>query len=236
MKLESLALWEEKELFGECSDEDKGYRGYCKYIFTSDGVAIRADNMKLVTSEEQYELVNLMHFLEKDEAHFLTRSLVDMEVYCEGRMNDHIPYAFDRACYGFRVVGECMTWYIACTTWNERCHFVIYAYHRETLRRYLARKRGLPEMCHGIYRFTGEQSVIFFGERDSLRFPQYGGNVDVNEQSVCEANKPLKVSPAQRAAMENGVIYGWETPVARLENYDAEGRYCPEEKEVKRKR
>ena len=34
MKLESLALWEEKELFGECSDEDKGYRGYCKYIFT----------------------------------------------------------------------------------------------------------------------------------------------------------------------------------------------------------
>ena len=47
MKLESLALWEEKELFGECSDEDKGYRGYCKYFFTSDGVSIRADNMKL---------------------------------------------------------------------------------------------------------------------------------------------------------------------------------------------
>ena len=46
MKLESLALWEEKELFGECSDEDKGNRGYCKYIFTPDGVAIRADNMK----------------------------------------------------------------------------------------------------------------------------------------------------------------------------------------------
>ena len=87
MKLESLALWEEKELFGECSDEDKGYRGYCKYIFTSDGVSIRADNMKLVTSDEQYELVNLMHFLEKDEAHFLTRSLVDMEVYCEGRID-----------------------------------------------------------------------------------------------------------------------------------------------------
>lgn len=236
MKLESLALWEEKELLCECSDEDKGYRGYCKYIFTSDGVSIRADNMKLVTSDEQYELVNLMHFLAKDEAHFLIRSLVDMEVYCEGRMNDHIPYAFDRECYGFRIVGECMTWYIACTTWNERCHFVIYAYHRETLRSYLARKRGLPEMCHGIYRFTGEQSVIFFGERDFLRFPQYGGNVDVNEQSVREANKPLKVSPAQRAAMENGVIYGWETPVARLENYDAEGRYCPEEKEVKRKR
>lgn len=75
MKLESLALWEEKELFGECSDEDKGNRGYCKYIFTPDGVAIRADNMKLVTTDEQYELVNLMHFLEKDEAHFLTRSL-----------------------------------------------------------------------------------------------------------------------------------------------------------------
>ena len=118
MKLESLALWEEKELLCECSDEDKGYRGYCKYIFTSDGVSIRADNMKLVTSDEQYELVNLMHFLAKDEAHFLIRSLVDMEVYCEGRMNDHIPYAFDRECYGFRIVGECVTWYIACTTWN----------------------------------------------------------------------------------------------------------------------
>ena len=25
-----------KELFGECSDEDKGNRGYCKYIFTPD--------------------------------------------------------------------------------------------------------------------------------------------------------------------------------------------------------
>ena len=188
-------------------------------------MSIRADNMKLVTTDEQYELVNLMHFLAKDEAHFLTRSLVDMEVYCEGRMNDHIPYAFDRECYGFRVVGECMTWYIACTTWNERCHFVIYAYHRETLRRYLARKRGLPEMCHGIYRFTGEQSVIFFGERDFLRFPQYGGNVDVNNQSVCEANKPLKVSPAQRAAMENGVIYGWETPESRLEKQHHEYTY-----------
>lgn len=236
MKLESLALWEEKELFGECSDVGQGYRGYTKYIFTPDGVAVQANNMKLITPDEQYDLVNLMHFLAKDEGHFLLRSLVDMEVYCEGRMNDHIPFAFDRECYGFRVIGESMTWYIACTTWNERCHFVIYAYHKESLRRFLASKRGLPESCYGIYRFTGEQSLILFGEREFLRFPHYGGNVNVNEQRVSEANKSMKISKAQRAAMENGVVYGWETPVARVENYDAEGRFCPEEKEVKGKR
>lgn len=235
MKLESLALWEEKDLLGECSDVGQGYRGYCKYTFTTDGISSRANNLNFVTPDERYEFETLLMFLCKDEGHNLLRSLADMQVFCDGRMNDHTPYSFDRECYAFRVIGDCMTWYIACTTWNERCHFIIYAYHRETLRRFLATKRGLPDMCYGIYRFTGEQCQIFFGERAFLRFPQYGGNVDANEKSVNEINKPLKVSIAQRAAMEHGAIYGWETPVAMVENYNKEGQYSPEEKEVKKR-
>ena len=27
--------------------------------------------------------------------------------------------------------------------------------------------------------------------------------------------------------MENGAIYGWDTPAARPENYDKDGLFCP---------
>lgn len=49
-------------------------------------------------------------------------------------------------------------------------------------------------------------------------------------------NEKCGIKPAQRAAMENGVIYGWETPAAAVENYDEEGKYCPEEKEERAKK
>ncbi len=235
MKLESLAIWDEKELFEESRGSDKGYRGYAKYIFEGEGITLRADRMKFISIEEQRELEELFIFLKKPEAGFLLRSLADMTVCCEDKMNDHIPYSFDRECYGFRVIGDGITWYISCTVWNERCHFTIYAYGREAIRKHLAGKRGLPDFCHGIYPFTGEQITICFGERSFLRFPQFGGNVSVNEQRVNEENKRLKVTKAQRSAMENGIIYGWDTPAAKVENYDSEGRYCPEEKEGKRK-
>ena len=72
-----------------------------------------------------------------------------------------------------------------------------------------------------------ERVFIRFGSRELERFPQYGSNAEANRAFANEKNKELKLTSAQVAAMENGAIYGWDTPAARPENYDKDGLFCP---------
>ena len=236
MKLESLVLWDEIELFTECGKAEEGYMGCAKYVFSDTGICLQASSLTHFNFSEQDELERLFLILQTEDAHCILRGQVNMTAFCNDRLHDHVPYSFNRECWGFRVIGEHIAWYLACTPWNQRCHFTLYAYNRETLFSLMAGKRDLPLWCYGVYKFTGERIRMFFAQREFERYPQYGGNFNANDLYAREENENIEVSAAQRAAMENGVIYGWETPVARVENYDTEGRYCPEEKEVKGKR
>ncbi len=236
MKLESLALWDEKELFSECGRAEDGYMGCAKYIFAQSGIHQMANSLRGFSFAEQYELERLLLFLQTEDAHGILQGQVNMTAFCNDRLHDHVPYSFNRECWGFRILGEHIVWYLACTPWNERCHFTVYAYNRETLFTLMAGSRGLPLWCYGVYKFTGERIRVWFGQRDFERYPQYGGDILANDSYAREKNDEIEVSIAQRTVMENGVIYGWDTPVAQIYNYDEEGRYCPEEKEAKSKR
>ena len=236
MIFESTVLWDEKELFSEFGRAEQGYMGYAKYIFTESGFGLQVNTFPDYTVEIQSAINSVLRFLQSEDALCVLKSLLNMTVICESHINDHIPYSFNRECWGFRILDEQLIWYLACTPWNERCHFTIYAYRRSILLSCLAQKRGLPLFCSGVYKFTGERIRICFGIREFERYPQYGGDGNANNRYANEMNEKSGINPAQRAAMENGVIYGWETPAAAVENYDEEGKYCPEEKEERAKK
>ena len=106
-----------------------------------------------------------------------------------------------------------------------------------TLMTALAARVGLPERCYGVQLFTGERILIRYGEDSYELFPQYGCNATENRKHATERNRELDVTPAQVAAMENGSVYGWDTPMADVRNYDKDGHYFPmEEQKGEKKR
>ena len=73
-----------------------------------------------------------------------------------------------------------------------------------------------------------DTSIIESPRRDTS--PQvYAGLpvLDVVRRTACAyMNQALRVSPAQAAAMEAGIQYGWSDPRANPANYTAAGDYC----------
>ena len=123
-----------------------------------------------------------------------------------------------------RVLTKRNAWYIALTPWNERRQYEIYGYERNRLMSDLAAERGLPERCYGVFKFTGECILLRFGG-EIERCPQYGLNADKNKIFAAEQNKLYGITPYQLAAMQEGAIYGWDTPAAEPGNYDADGYF-----------
>ena len=75
-----------------------------------------------------------------------------------------------------------------------------------------------------------------YGDNSFESFPQYGQNREGNKQYAAEQNKTLKVTKAQQAAMEGGVIYGWDTPAADPRNYDESGYFRTDAEWAKERR
>ena len=128
MKLESLALWDEKSLFTEQGETDKGFIGWLKGSFDedrlilSDMVMSGDNNLPMI----RYELESLGIFLTSEDAEYMLRSVSDLNCFCRDKLHDHIPYSFNRECWGFRVLTEEYAWYIALTTWNPARVVMIY--------------------------------------------------------------------------------------------------------------
>ena len=225
MKIESLALWNEKYLFSEQGDKSRGFFGYIRGHIRSDGCT-SFDGSEISPPEpcDNEELSDLIRFLQNEDGHFIIRSAADMTAFCCTRMHDHIPYSFCRECWGLRVLTERNAWYIALTPWNERRQYEIYGYERNRLMSDLAAERGLPERCYGVFKFTGECILLRFGG-EIERYPQYGSNADKNRIFAAEQNKLYGITPYQLAAMQEGAIYGWDTPAAEPGNYDADGYF-----------
>jgi hypothetical protein len=97
----------------------------------------------------------------------------------------------------------------------------------------LAKAKGLPEYCHGVLKYTGERILIRFGADIYVSFPQYGSNTAENREYANEQNSALGLTVEQVAAMENGVIYGWDTPMSNPVNYDESGHFYIPTAEVK---
>ena len=114
--------------------------------------------------------------------------------------------------------------------------FAFYAYDRTKLMTALAKEVGLPETCCGVTPYSGERMRIRYGNNSFENFPQYGQNREKNKRYAAEQNKTLKVTKAQQAAMEGGVIYGWDTPAADPRNYDESGYFRTDAEGAKERR
>ena len=238
MKLERLALWDEKYLFTEQGETDKGYIGWLKGCFDEDRLVLSdmvmtGDNDYMI----RYELESLCIFLASEGAGYMLRTLSDLNAFCRDKVHDHVPYSFNRECWGFRVLTEDYAWYIALTPWNPVRHVTIHCYDRKALMTALAKEKGLPEFCYGVLKYTGERILIRYGEDLYDSFPQYGGNMVETREYANEQNEALSLTIEQVAAMENGVIFGWDTPVANPKYYDENGHfYVPVEESKERRR
>jgi hypothetical protein len=235
MKLESLALWDEKSLFTEQGETEKGFIGWLKGSFDEDrlilsDMVMSGDN---ICPMIRYELESLGIFLTSEDAEYMLRSVSDLNGFCRVKLHDHIPYSFNRECWGFRVLTEDYAWYIALTPWNPARVVTIYCYVRKVLMSSLAKAKGLPEYCHGVLKYTGERILIRFGADIYDSFPQYGSNTVENREYANEQNSALGLTVEQVAAMENGVIYGWDTPMSNPVNYDESGHFYIPTEEVK---
>ena len=134
MKLERLALWEEKYLFTEQGEVGKGFIGWLRGNFDEDTLVL--SDMEMTKEYDhviRYELESLCIFLASESAGYMLRSLSDLNAYCRDKVHDHIPYSFNRECWGFRVLTEEYAWYIALTPWNSVRHVTLYGYDRKAL-------------------------------------------------------------------------------------------------------
>lgn len=239
MKLERLAMWDEQMLFTEQGEKQKGFVGWLKAYFFEDRPILSEMTDKPDTELEpdvRYELSSLYAFLMSEGAGYMLRTLSDMTAFCHDKLHDHIPYSFNRECFGYRVFTEHYVWYIALTPWNPGRQMTIYCYDKVKLMTALAEERELPVFCHGVLKYTGERIIIRFGEDGYEAFPQYGGNMVQNRKYANEQNEALGLAIEQVSAMENGVVFGWDTPAADPRNYDENGSFVAPEKQTKGKR
>jgi len=234
MKLEKLAMWSEMDLFRERKKDEQGYIG-CAFGCFREGVAKLNESGISLMGEARYEYEQLLYFLTTEAGHFLIKSKSAMKSFCRENLQCHIPFSYNRECWGFRVITEKYVWYISCTPWNDNKTFGVFAYQRAMLMTALAKKKSLVESCWGVMPFSGVRVKIRFGDSNPEEFPQYGTVREENQKYVDEKNKPIKITRAQESAMLGGTIYGWDSPAADYNNYDKDGFYCPCEGKERKK-
>lgn len=85
-------------------------------------------------------------------------------------------------------------------------------------------RSSLPLRCYSLRPSSGEIILIVRGEdkRYHTNIPNAGE--DINRKVVAIRNRENGVSKAQQAAMEAGVIFGWDAPAANPKNYNADGK------------
>lgn len=82
---------------------------------------------------------------------------------------------------------------------------------------------GLPEQCWGVLYSSNELILIKRGVKGY--FPQREENAPYPVENVDHLNNSLGVTKGQRMAMEQGSMFGWDTPASNPANYDDEGNW-----------
>lgn len=73
----------------------------------------------------------------------------------------------------------------------------------------------LPDMCFSMLKSDNTLIVIKKGIMGYFPYNGYDGEpIPTTQDEVDERNNILEVTPAQRMAMENGSLFGWDKPIA----------------------
>ena len=233
MKLEKCALWSEMKLFRDYPDGKYGCIGFIPGRFAAENVHLFGNTIRL-TPDGRQEAELVLSFLESEDGHFLLKSKAAMEAFCREKPQCHIPYAYGRECWGFRVLSEHYAWYISCTPWHENRAFTLFGYRKGELFTALAEEKGLVPLCYGVTPYSGVRMLIRYGERSFEEFPQYGSRREENMRFSDAKNAEWKITRQQQGAMIGGAIYGWDTPASEVDHYDEDGCFCPEQTKKKK--
>lgn len=82
----------------------------------------------------------------------------------------------------------------------------------------------LPERCFSTLPSTGDLIIIRRGERRYEKSGFSEGNPERNKLLAEQLNNSDLITRQQEMAMLNGVLYGWNTEAAKVENYDFYGK------------
>ena len=109
MKLERTVLWAEKDLLLEDGDPAIGSLGFLRGCFGESGLQTDENLPETV----QAEYAEVLHFLCSPDARRILCGKVQMDGYCRNRRKSHVPMAFGRECWGFRILNGNLAWYLA---------------------------------------------------------------------------------------------------------------------------
>ena len=85
-------------------------------------------------------------------------------------------------------------------------------------------RSSLPLRCYSLRPTSGEIILIVRGENKRYHTSIPDAGKELNRKIVELRNRENGVSKAQQAAMEAGVVFGWDAPAANPKNYDADGK------------
>lgn len=86
----------------------------------------------------------------------------------------------------------------------------------------------LPDLCYSVLPSSGELVVLKKGEAGYFSCAYNSDSEYHNRRQLKHLNERLQVTPAQRAAMEAGSMFGWDVPAADPNRYDMRGTPLPE--------
>ncbi|MCQ2770352.1 MAG: hypothetical protein MJ236_00935 [Clostridia bacterium] len=229
MKILKRSIWEENKCFFIEDTKDSSYLGSVDANFLSGKLEIKNNTLK----RDDIDIMDILNKLEGCEGKFIFANLDELRDFCILRNDLTIPGPFYKMYKGFKIYEDTLVFYVLIRPWSELIPITINVFDREALMIQFAKEKNMPIFCHGTSPFTGERVRIRYLD-DFEVFPQYGCDKKENGNYADECNKSLKVSIKQRRAMENGCVYGWDSPLANPENYTNDGFYLVQEAKKKR--
>lgn len=85
-------------------------------------------------------------------------------------------------------------------------------------------RSSLPWRCYTVIPSTGDLIVVQKGEKGYFRTELSQQSREENQKTADKYNKEMGITKAQEAAMRSGSMFGWHTPAADPQNYDAAGK------------
>ena len=224
MRLESVKLKEEKDLFFAIENETRDY-GCIGHLRGDFG------------SGKEFWTTWFPHTChELNDEHFKTIfDAVINELRSEGQVLSGRCNMFNYAhtkhdckltesiykdsAWGFRILTRDYALYLRCTPVHGDYNFYCFCFDKHKLMNKLAADRGLPTFCYGYLPTEGKLIRIDFAESGYTPVRE-----DESNKTAKELNEKMGVTPAQAEAMLAGSMFGWNVPAANPKNYDKDGK------------
>lgn len=207
-----------------CLRGDFGYTGKLFYTTWFD------ENAALKTEAFKSELDDVINAL-RENGMLADRNR--MAARCN-RFPDAVIKTQWRKEMAFRIETARNIYFMRCIPGKGDYNFYVFCYNKAAFMEALRQQKGLPLVCWSRLRTTNEVIALKYSETGYYKWDTSGHEGISPQQMVDNLNETGSVTKAQVAAMEAGAMFGWHCPASDPRNYDAEGQFRKEVRQLKR--